>query len=69
MRPEHIAALAPMFEEIRKLQAARPAAILEILLPLDAMAGVTKAGGHVVRHLDIPAPMIGLSMGGFSAWS
>lgn len=69
MRPEHIAALAPIFEEIRKLQAARTSAILEILLPLDAMPGVTRAGGHVVRHLDIPSPMIGLSMGGFTAWS
>lgn len=66
MRPEHIAALAPLFEEIRKLQASQPTAILEILLPLDAMPGVNRAGGHVVRHLDIPTPMVGLSMPGFA---
>lgn len=61
MRPEHITELAPVFDAIRRSAAVHPRGTLfEIILPLESLAGVSKAGGHVVRHLDVPQAMVGI---------
>lgn len=63
MSPAPPRELGDVFALIRQLQAlgVDRNRILEILLPLEMSPAVSKMGGHIVRHVDIPIPAVSIS--------